>query len=207
MRRGLSVAGQRKDAPRLLMPYRTFGIEEAAQYLHLERADIERLVKDQDIPFERHGNRVVFRKVHIDAWASPRILGMKSRRLSEYHAKSLARIRQGRTLEALMPELLLPGLIEPALPARTRASAVREMATLANRTGRVRDPAGLLAGLLAREELCSTGLPGGLALLHTRQREDDLFAEPFIALGRTVQPVLRGARRQGHRPFFPGRVP
>ena len=37
------------------MPYRTFGIEEVARYLHLSRADVERLVKDQDIPFERHG--------------------------------------------------------------------------------------------------------------------------------------------------------
>ena len=37
------------------MPYRTFGIDEVVRYLHLNRADLDRLVKDQDIPFERHG--------------------------------------------------------------------------------------------------------------------------------------------------------
>ena len=67
------------------MPYRTFGVDEVASYLHLSRADVERLVKDQDIPFEKHGGRLVFRKVEIDAWASPRILGLEGRRLAEYH--------------------------------------------------------------------------------------------------------------------------
>ena len=70
------------------MPYRTFGIDEVARYLHLSRADLDRLVKDQDIPFERHGERLVFRKVEIDAWASQRILGLEGRRLAEYHQKS-----------------------------------------------------------------------------------------------------------------------
>ena len=73
------------------MPYRTFGIDEVARYLHLSRADLDRLVKDQDIPFERHGERLVFRKVEIDAWASQRILGLEGRRLAEYHQTVLPR--------------------------------------------------------------------------------------------------------------------
>jgi mannitol/fructose-specific phosphotransferase system IIA component (Ntr-type) len=46
---------------------------------------------------------------------------------------------------------------------------------------------------VAREELCSTGLPGGIALLHTRQPEVYLFESSFICLGRTVQPIPFGA--------------
>lgn len=66
------------------MPHRTFAIDEVARYLHLSRADLDRLVKNRDIPFERHGQRLVFRKVDIDAWASQRILGLEGRRLAEY---------------------------------------------------------------------------------------------------------------------------
>ena len=157
------------------MPYRTFGIDEVARYLHLSRADLDRLVKDQDIPFERHGDRLVFRKVEIDAWASQRILGLEGRRLAEYHQKSSRGTQEILTHEAIMPEMIQPEFIAPALTAKTKASVLRQMAALAEKTGRVCDPPALLQGLEAREALCSTGIPGGLALLHSRNPESYLF--------------------------------
>ncbi len=92
-----------------------------------------------------------------------------------------------------MPDLLTPEFVAPALPAKTRASVLREMTALADKTGRLWDRPGLLAALEAREALCSTGLPGGLALLHTRNPEPYLFESLFVVLGRTVQPIPFGA--------------
>jgi nitrogen PTS system EIIA component len=175
------------------MPYRTFGIEEVARYLHLNRDDLDRLVKDQDIPFERHGKRLVFRKVDIDAWASQRILGLQGRGLAEYHQKSSRDTQQIFPHEAIMPERIRPGFIEPALTAKTKASVLRQMVALAEKTGRVCDSRALLQGLEAREELCSTGVPGGLALLHSRDPESYLFEAPFLTLGRTIQAIPFGA--------------
>jgi excisionase family DNA binding protein len=175
------------------MPYRTFDVDEVARYLHLNRTDIERLVKNQDIPFERHGERIVFRKVDVDSWVSPRILGLEGRPLTEYHRKTSQDACQVVAQAAMMLELIRPNYISPALPAKTKASVLREMVALAETTGRVWDPAGLLAGLEAREALCSTGLPGGLALLHTRHPEAYLFESAFLVLGRTVQPIPFGA--------------
>jgi len=175
------------------MPHRTFGVEEVARYLHLNREDVERLVKNQDIPFERHGGRLVFRKLDIDGWASRRILGLDGRGLVEYHRRSSMETREIVPQAALLPELIQPRFIEPHLPAKTKASVLREMVALAERTGRLWDKPGLLAGLEAREELCSTGLPGGLALLHTRTPEPYLFESVFLVLGRTVQQIPFGA--------------
>jgi nitrogen PTS system EIIA component len=175
------------------MPYRTFGIEEVARYLHLSVADVERLVKDQDIPFERHGERLVFRKVEIDAWASQRILGLEGRGLAEYHRQSSRGTQQILPHEAFMPEIIRPEFIEPALTAKTKASVLRQMVALAEKTGRVYDPPALLQGLEAREELCSTGIPGGLALLHSRNPEPYLFETAFLALGRTIQQIPFGS--------------
>jgi excisionase family DNA binding protein len=175
------------------MPYRTFGIDGVAHYLHLSRADLDRLVKDQDIPFERHGERVVFRKVEIDAWASQRILGLEGRRLAEYHQKSSRGAQQIVAQEAIMPEMVRSEFIEPALAAKTKASVLRQMAALAEKTGRVCDPRALLEGLEAREALCSTGIPGGLALLHSRDPQFYLFETAFLALGRTIQQIPFGA--------------
>ncbi len=175
------------------MPYRTFGLEEVARYLHLSVADVERLVKDQDIPFERHGDRVVFRKVQIDPWASQRILRLEDRRMAEYDQRTPRGAKQIAPHEAFMPEIIRPEFIEPALAAKTKASVLRQMVALAEKTGRVSDPKALLHGLEAREELCSTGIPGGLALLHSRSPEPYLFETAFLALGRTVQQIPFGA--------------
>jgi len=175
------------------MPYRTFGIDEVARYLHLSRADLDRLVKDQDIPFERHGERLVFRKVEVDAWASQRILGMEGRRLAEYHQKSSHGAQQIVPQAAIMPDMIRPEFIAPALTAKTKASVLRQMASLAEKTGCVSDRQTLLQGLEAREELCSTGIPGGLALLHSRNPESYLFETAFLALGRTIQQIPFGA--------------
>ncbi|HVM48997.1 MAG TPA: PTS sugar transporter subunit IIA [Candidatus Acidoferrum sp.] len=175
------------------MPYRTLGVDEVASYLHLSRADIERLVKDRDIPFEKRGSRLVFLKGDIDAWVSPRILGLEGRGLAEYHQKTSQDTRQIVPGEAIMPDRIRPEFIDSALPAKTKASVLREMAALAGRTGRVCDPKALLEGLQAREELCSTGLPGGLALLHARSPGQYLFDAPFLVLGRTVQQIPFGA--------------
>ncbi len=175
------------------MPYRTLNPSEVARYLHLSRADLDRLVKNQDIPFEKRGERLVFRKADVDAWASQRILGLESRPLAEYHEKSSEATREILERELMLPELLEPRHIDSALPAKTKASVLREMVALAEKTGRVCDPQALLAGLEAREELCPTGLPGGIAVLHTRQPEAYLFESSFIALGRTVQPIPFGA--------------
>jgi nitrogen PTS system EIIA component len=175
------------------MPYRTFGVDEVARYLHLSRADIERLVSDRDIPCERHGERLVFRKVDIDGWAYQRILGLEGRGLSEYHQKSSRGAQQLVAHEAIMPERIRPEFIEPALTAKTKASVLRQMVGLAEKTGRLCDPRALLQGLEAREELCSTGVPGGLALLHSRNPESYLFDSAFLVLGRTIQQIPFGA--------------
>ena len=185
------------------MPYRTFSPEEAARYLHLHRETAERLVKNQEIPFERHGDRLVFRKVELDAWASQRILGLEGRRLAEDHQKNVPGHPPDSAERGAHAGAGAARVQNPALPAKTKASVLREMAALAGKTGRVCDPKGLLEELEAREKLCSTGLPGGLAILHTRHHEAYLFESSFIVLGRTIQPIPFGAPDgRATDPFF-----
>ena len=184
------------------MPYRTLDLDEVASYLHLSHADIERLLKSQEIPCEKHGSRLVFRKLDIDSWASKRILGLEGKHLTDYHQRSSRATQEIFRRQALLPERLLPGFVDSALPAKTKASALRAMAMLAGKTGRVYDQETLLAGLKAREELCSTGVPGGLALLHPRHPEPYLFESPFIVLGRTLQEIPFGSPDGGPTDLF-----
>jgi excisionase family DNA binding protein len=175
------------------MPHRTLTIEELTEYLHLSQGDVERLMRETDIPHTIRGGRAVFQRTEIDEWASKRILGLPSKRLDAYHAKSVRGTREIFPHLALIPDLLRPEYIDLALPSKTRSSIVRDMVGLAERTGRVLDARELLATVNERETLCSTALPGGLALLHARNHAAYRFEGSFFVFGRTIQPVPFGA--------------
>ena len=61
------------------------------------------------------------------------------------------------------------------------------------KTGRLNDPKELLAGLKARENLCSTAMPNGFALPHPCCHDPYLFETSFIVIGRTIQEIHFGA--------------
>jgi excisionase family DNA binding protein len=175
------------------MPHRTFTIDELADHLHVARRHVERLVKDGEIPCVVRGGRMLFPHDEIDAWASQRLLRLPGQSLDWYHRKTMQGTRQLFPRAALIPVLLEPGNIDLALPAKTRPAVIRELVALAERTGRVFDPRELRDSVEAREALCSTALPGGLALLHARQHRPYRFEGSFLVLGRTCQPIPFGA--------------
>ncbi len=169
------------------MPYRAFSLKEVSEYLHLPVPDIEAMVRSDEIPFDRQGDRLVFRKKDVDAWASQRILGMSGRGLKTYHEKSSSKYHDLSKQHAIIPELMKPAYIEPGLTSKTKASVVRDMADLAVRTGLVPNAKDLLSSLEERERLLSTALAGGVALLHPKSHEPYMFDDSFIVLGRSIQ--------------------
>jgi mannitol/fructose-specific phosphotransferase system IIA component (Ntr-type) len=150
-------------------------------------------VKNREIPFEKRGNRIVFRQSEIDAWASQHILGLSGQQLAVYHQKSTSHTRKILLHETILPELLRSGAIAPAMTSKTKASVLRDLVALAEKTGSLCDPKVLLASLSAREKLCSTAVPGGFALPHPRSHEPYLFVASFIVVGRPIQEIHFGA--------------
>ena len=175
------------------MPFRLLNLEAVADYLHLTTQDVEQRVKNREIPFEKRGDRIVFRKRDIDAWASQRILGFSSQRLADYHQQSTRHTRKILPHETILPEMLQAGAIASAMSSKTKASVLRDLVVLAEKTGRLCDPKSLLASLEAREELCPTAMPGGFALPHPRAHEPYLFETSFIVVGRPIQEIHFGA--------------
>jgi nitrogen PTS system EIIA component len=175
------------------MPFQLLDLEAVASYLHLTPADVEQRVKAREIPFEKRGGRIVFRKRDIHQWASQRILGLPGQRLDAYHQKSTRATQKILPHEAILPEMLQSGAVATAMKSKTKASVLRDLVALAEKTGHLNDPPALLASLQAREELCSTGMPGGFALPHPRFQEPYLFETSFLVVGRPVQEIHFGA--------------
>ena len=175
------------------MPFRLLNLEDVADYLHLPVADVERRVKDREIPFEKRGDRLVFRKRDIDDWASQSILGFSGQRLASYHQKSSRDAQKILPHKTVLPKMLAAGAVASAMTSKTRASVLRDLVALAEKTGHVSDAKSLLASLDAREALCSTAVPGGFALPHPRAHEPYLFDTSFLVVGRPVQEIHFGA--------------
>ena len=168
-------------------------LDELSAYLHISREDLDLLVRRSEIPFERKGERVVFRRAEIDAWASQRLLGASRETLQRFHRKSSAKAHDLSKQNAIIAELIKADFIQPALSCRTRASVIREMVKLAERTGLLYNPADLLKSIEARERLCSTALHDGIALLHPRSPDAYFSVDSFVLLGRTIQSIPFGA--------------
>ncbi len=175
------------------MSYQVLSLDAVAEYLHLTPEDVAQRVKRNEIPHEKRGRRIVFDKDQIDLWASQRLLSLPGQRLTEYHKKTTRGTREILPHQTLLPEMMEPGFIAPALPAKTKSSVLRELVALAGATGRLNNPGDLLASLEAREALCSTGMPGGFAIPHPRVPDPYLFESSFIVLGRTVQEIFFGS--------------
>jgi PTS system nitrogen regulatory IIA component len=175
------------------MPHTKLSLPETANYLHLTVEDVERLVRDRAIPFEKHGPRVMFTRGEIDAWASQRLLGHARDDLADYHRKTSAKMHDLSKNSAILAELLRPSGIQPALTSRTKSSIIRDMVAMADATGLLNDKEVLLNSIIERERLCSTALSGGLAILHPQHHEAYLSEDSFVVLGRTVQPIPFGS--------------
>src|SRR5208337_2100205 len=167
---------------------------DAAAYLHIPEEDVKVLAQRREIPAERHGERFVFVKRELDAWASQRILGLSAKRLEGYHRRTSAQAHDLPKKHTIVGELVRPDGIEAALRSGTRPSVLRDMVAQAERTSLLTTTAAeLLAALQEREALCPTALPGGLALLHPRNHDPYMFSDSFLVFGRTPHPVPFGA--------------
>jgi fructose-specific phosphotransferase system IIA component len=78
-------------------------------------------------------------------------------------------------------QILEPACVQLELKAGRKDEALEEMADLLVRAGRIRDRAGLLEALQAREKKISTGVGEGIALPHCACAE---LSAPAIAVAR-----------------------
>lgn len=168
-------------------------LEEAAEYLHLDVGDVRALAVRGEIPCEQQGERLVFRRGRLETWAGQRILGLRGKHLADYHNRGIARHHDISPRSPVITELSDPEFMEPVLQGRSKAAVLRAMTGVAEHTGYLYNPDDLLESLRQREELCSTGIEGGAAILHPRRHDPYMFEDSFVCVGRCPAAIPFGA--------------
>ena len=154
-------------------------LQQVAEYLRVEPIQVSRLVRQGDIPFSGPAAKPLFDREEIDAWASRRILGMNDKRLANYHTESEKPVK-GDDGSFSVCDMISAERIVLDLPSKTKASVLADVTKIADEAGLLYDPHDLLESLRAREELCSTGLGNGVAIIHPRHHDPYLATESYF---------------------------
>ncbi len=123
-----------------------------------------------------------FSAAEIHHWLEDRI-GLSDDEALVQMEGALDRASVGEGEQVSIADLLHPESIEVPFEARTRGSVITRMTELAARTHLLWDPSKMAEAVRAREEMHSTALDNGVALLHPRRPMPAILAEAVLALG------------------------
>jgi PTS system nitrogen regulatory IIA component len=170
-----------------------YDIVRLAALLRVDPAGIARLAERGKIPGRRVAGEWRFSPAEITHWLESQMGESTDEQLAQMES-ALAYEVSPADLEATRLETLLPteGVAIP-LAGKTKQSIISEMVALAQATGRLWDAAKMVDAVRGREDLHSTALDNGVALLHPRRPQSSILAEPIVVFGRTASPIPFGA--------------
>ena len=194
-------------SPETLIHSEYINIGQLAAYLGWSTRFIEGLVRGEHLPGFEIDGQWRFRRDDVVDWLEQKIQTLDTARVSELEAKMESSLladgtfRTTRT-DRLTSRLPLKGVaLDVALT--NKPNVLRSLSTLAEATGLLFDRDHLLASLVDRESLCSTAMPGGVALCHPRRPVPSIIERQFVCLLRTAAPVAFGAEDgEGTSLFF-----
>lgn len=175
------------------MPYSDFDLPALARYLHLSPDKVAKLADRGQLPGRKVAGEWKFAKAEIHLWLERRIGASDEGELLEVEGVLDGAAPVPQEQEVSIAALLPLEAIAVPLPARTRTSVIDSMVELAAQTGWLWDTAAMAEAIRSREELHTTALENGVALLHPRRPLPKVLAQAFVALGVTSTGIPFGA--------------
>jgi PTS system nitrogen regulatory IIA component len=178
-----------------------FDIDRLAAYLHMSPEAVVKLAERGKVPARRVGGDWRFSAAEIHHWLEDRI-GVSDDEALVQMEGALDRAGDAEAEDVTISQLLRIEAIEVPLDARTRGSVIGKMCELAARTHLLWDTAKMVDAVRAREEMHSTALDNGVALLHPRRPMATILAEALLALGISPGGIPFGAGGRMTDVFF-----
>jgi len=159
-------------------------LRDAARFLGVEESKVYRWVRRGDLPAQRVHEQYQVDRVDLLEFAAARGITVSPELMDEAKAG-------GPKLPGLA-EAVRAGGVHPDVPGEDKPSVLRAVVELLPLPPRI-ERNFLLQMLLAREQLGSTGLGGGIALPHPRNPVILRVAAPAVAVCYLASPVEFGA--------------
>ena len=174
------------------MVHSDFDANSLAAYLHITPQQVERLASRGKLPGRKVAGAWRFSRADIHHLLEERLGLMDEDEMGQVE-NVLRRSAPGSDEQPISLSDLIPHeAIGTPLLARTRRSVIQGMVNLAQATGMLWDAEKMVEAVRAREEMQSTALDVGAALLHARRPMAHILSDAFIALGITSQGIPFG---------------
>lgn len=183
------------------MSERDFDIEGLARYLHISIHQVERLVTRGNLPARKVAQKWRFSRAEVHHWMEERMGVLQGDELTHVEG-ALARADNIASDDLAISQMLHLESIRVELVAKTKNSVIEEMTQLAAASGYLWDPDAMADAIRAREQLQSTAMDNGVALLHPRRPLSDILAEPVLAIGISAQGIPFGGSHRMTDVFF-----
>ncbi|MGC4006713.1 MAG: PTS sugar transporter subunit IIA [Pirellulales bacterium] len=177
------------------MPESDFDVAGLANHLHLSPAQILRLAERGQVPGRRVGGEWRFHPTEIHHWWEQRIGLADEQQLAEMELALRGPRGQSALEQFSLVDFLPVEGIELQMQARTRNAVFPALIELASRTEIVWDTSRLEDALRAHEDLHSTAMDNGAAILHPRRPLPGILADALILIGRTSNGIPFGNPR------------
>jgi nitrogen PTS system EIIA component len=175
------------------MPYSDFDLDGLARYLHLAPQQVAKLADRGQLPGRKVAGEWRFSKSDIHHWLERRIgLSDEVELLEVEGVLNRSAVVQNEQAISIADLLPLEAIAVPLL-ARTRSSVIDSMVEVAAQSGWLWDPQAMADAVRSREDMQSTALANGVALLHPRRPMPKILAQAFMALGITSTGIPFGA--------------
>lgn len=167
-----------------------FDIAALARYLHLDPDKVSKLAERGQLPARRVGGQWRFSSQDVHHWLEDRLAGSNEELA---HVEAVLDAAHGTPGQVELAQLLSPEAIRLPLEARTRNSVITSMVEVAMETGMLWDAGKMADAVKQRENLHSTALENGVALLHPRRPLPHILGESLLAFGRTSSGIPFGS--------------
>ena len=140
-------------------------LDQLASYLNRDSRDLDKLAKRGHLPAQKVAGEWRFARAEINLWIEAQLPNLT--------AEELCSLERGYRTESELPilgRLLGESTIGWPSAAKTKASILKELVTLAEQSWQIYDPEALLQAIRQREETSSTALDCGVAIPHPRRR-------------------------------------
>jgi nitrogen PTS system EIIA component len=169
-----------------------YDVDRLAEYLHMMPAAVLKLAERGKLPGRRVAGQWRFSAAEVHHWLEDRIGLSDDDELAKVEGALDRASTSAEPDEICIVDLLHREAIETPLDARTRGSVITRMTELAARTHLLWHPAQMADAVRAREDMHSTALDIGVALLHPRRPMSSILESAVLALGVTPRGIPFG---------------
>ncbi|HEV3256520.1 MAG TPA: PTS sugar transporter subunit IIA [Gemmataceae bacterium] len=163
-------------------------LDQLAVYLQRDVREVVKLASRGYLPGHKVSGQWRFARAEINHWIETQLPDFTEQQLTALETKGAADSDHGAIVSALLPQ----DCVAIPLAASTRASVLRELVRLAERSWQVYDAPAILEAIRLREEMASTALESGVAIPHPRRPLPAALGESLVAYGRTASGVPFG---------------